>query len=271
MGPRGIVAAGIASLFGIKLSGQVEGAELVTPLVFMIVLGTVLLNATTAGTVAKWLKVTLDSSDGILIVGINPASKFIAKYLRESGRHVALIDNNFNSVEKAKKEGLDAYQHNVYADEIGDNLDFLDVGYLLAMTSSPEVNKFTVQKFQEEFGENGTYRLISPEEMHLEDSKIPNEGLFSKTDDYINLGEIVRDDPYFHEIEITATEQFPELVQGLSNTAHSIPLFIRKKDGMVRIITANITNMNVQEGDVLIYAGREMKDLAVTDDIKEEA
>ena len=43
VGPRGIVAAGIASLFGEKLVKQgVEGAEYITPLVFMIVLGTVL-------------------------------------------------------------------------------------------------------------------------------------------------------------------------------------------------------------------------------------
>jgi NhaP-type Na+/H+ or K+/H+ antiporter len=54
VGPRGIVAAGIASLFGSKLVAQgIEGAEYITPLVFMIVLGTVLLNATTARLFAK--------------------------------------------------------------------------------------------------------------------------------------------------------------------------------------------------------------------------
>ena len=46
VGPRGIVAAGIASLFGLKLASKgVPGAEYITPLVFVIVLGTVLLNA----------------------------------------------------------------------------------------------------------------------------------------------------------------------------------------------------------------------------------
>ena len=54
VGPRGIVAAGIASLFGSKLIKQgVAGAEYITPLVFMIVLGTVLLNATTRQTICK--------------------------------------------------------------------------------------------------------------------------------------------------------------------------------------------------------------------------
>ena len=60
VGPRGIVAAGIASLFGSKLLKQgVEGAEYITPLVFMIVLGTVLLNATTARLFAKIVGVFL--------------------------------------------------------------------------------------------------------------------------------------------------------------------------------------------------------------------
>src|SRR5690606_30837467 len=54
VGPCGIVAAGIASLFGLKLAREaVYGAEYITPLVFMIVLGTVLLNATTARFFAK--------------------------------------------------------------------------------------------------------------------------------------------------------------------------------------------------------------------------
>src|SRR6056297_4254379 len=61
VGPRGIVAAGIASLFGSKLMLRGEpGAEYITPLVFMIVLGTVLLNATTARLFAKLVKVFLN-------------------------------------------------------------------------------------------------------------------------------------------------------------------------------------------------------------------
>ncbi|MFV0541404.1 MAG: cation:proton antiporter, partial [Aestuariibaculum sp.] len=70
VGPRGIVAAGIASLFGSKLIKQgVEDAQYITPLVFMIVLGTVILNATTARLFAKLVGVFLKRSEGILIVG----------------------------------------------------------------------------------------------------------------------------------------------------------------------------------------------------------
>ena len=83
VGPRGIVAAGIASLFGSKLIKQgVEGAEYITPLVFMIVLGTVLLNATTARFFAKILRVFLKKSGGILIFGASEVSQLLGQYLK---------------------------------------------------------------------------------------------------------------------------------------------------------------------------------------------
>ena len=99
VGPRGIVAAGIASLFGSKLAAEgIAGAEYITPLVFMVVLGTVILNATGAGLIAKWLGVLLEKSNGILVVGAHRASRLIGKYLKENGKHVILIDSNTGNI-----------------------------------------------------------------------------------------------------------------------------------------------------------------------------
>ena len=87
VGPRGIVAAGIASLFGSKLMSRGEvGAEYITPLVFMIVLGTVLLNATTARLFAKLVGVFLTKSEGILIIGASKVSRLIGHYLKQNNR-----------------------------------------------------------------------------------------------------------------------------------------------------------------------------------------
>ncbi|NNC62471.1 MAG: sodium:proton antiporter, partial [Eudoraea sp.] len=108
VGPRGIVAAGIASLFGSKLMAKGEpGAEYITPLVFMIVLGTVLLNATTARLFAKWVGVFLERSEGILVIGASRVSRLIANYLKNNNRHVVVIDNNETNIEKCKKMGLE--------------------------------------------------------------------------------------------------------------------------------------------------------------------
>ncbi len=259
VGPRGIVAAGIASLFGLRLTGVIAGAEYVTPLVFMIVAGTVLLNAATARIVAKWLGVIQEASDGVLIIGINRASRHIAKYLKDHNRHVVLIDNNGNSVANAKAEGLEAFQENIYNDELGDNMELLDVGYLLSMTSSPEVNKFAVKKFKDEFGENGTYRLITPEELKSKNNEISKEGLFSKSDDYINLGEVVRDYPEFHEISLDSREHFDEMIEKINARIKSIPLFLKKVNNKIVILTAVNDHLEIQKGDRLVYVGQELE------------
>lgn len=272
VGPRGIVAAGIASLFGLKLvEKNFAGADFITPLVFMIVLGTVLLNATTARLVARWLKVILESSDGVMIVGINRASKFIAKYLHQAGRNVVLIDNNDKSVERALQKGLQAYKHNIYNDQLGDNMEFLDVGYLLAMTSSPEVNTYAVNKFRSEFGENGTYRLVAPEEMNKPDEEIPAEGLFSKTDDYINLGEVVRDFPNYNEVIINSNEHFTQVIGEISKKIKSIPLFLKKDGGKnILILTAHTRDLNIEAGDILVYAGQKVNFETLTEVSKDD-
>ncbi|MEO1654363.1 MAG: sodium:proton antiporter, partial [Bacteroidota bacterium] len=152
VGPRGIVAAGIASLFGIRLINEVPNAEYITPLVFMIVLGTVLLNATTAKPFARLLKVIQDSSNGILVVGAHKAARVIADYLQNNGRHVVLVDSSTANIELANKEGLEAFQANIFTDTLDEQYELLDMGYMIAMTSSQEVNRYAVRKYHKIFG-----------------------------------------------------------------------------------------------------------------------
>ena len=264
VGPRGIVAAGIASLFGLKLVEKgVPGAEFITPLVFMIVLGTVLLNATTARLMARLLGVTQDKSTGVLIVGVNATSKLIAKYLQNSGRHIMLVDNNMNNVKRAQNEGLNAIEANIYKDDFKENLDFVDMGYLMAMTSSAEVNKFAVNKFRKDFGEEGAFRLIAPEE--LRKGEIPAEGLFSNVDDYINVAEVVRDHPKMHELSLQSKEHFMALIAEINKLVKSFPVFIKDKEGKLTLLPANSSDLEINEGDILVYAGKQLEDNIVTD------
>lgn len=258
VGPRGIVAAGIASLFGLKLTMQgTPGAEYITPLVFMIVLGTVLLNATTARVAGKLLGVVLSSSNGILIIGASAVSRLIGKYLQDNGRHVVMLDTNNNNINKAMEMGLNGIQANIYNDDLGENIELSDIGYLMAMTGSNEVNKFATSKFSDEFGENGTFRLITPEELH-EPDKTANLGLFSHTDDYINLSNVARDYPNINEVELKSQEHYLQLINIINQEPKSIPLFVKYKDGFIDIIPSHAENIKVREGTTLAYMGKEI-------------
>ncbi|MFK7935259.1 MAG: cation:proton antiporter [Saprospiraceae bacterium] len=261
VGPRGIVAAGIASLFGLKLVNQgVPYANYLTPLVFMIVLGTVLINATTARLVARLLGVTLDNSDGILFVGANKPALLMAKYLQDSGRHVVLIDNNENNVRKAKERGIEAMRANVYDDSLERDFELLDMGYLIAMTGSNEVNEYVCRKYMDIFGEKGTFRLISAEEIKKDRKELPDEGLFSPVDDYINLSEVARDYPQMQELPLRSKTHFIELVEAINQVDESIPLFVRDNDGRLHMITTHFENMRVETDNALVYMGKEYID-----------
>uniref|UniRef100_UPI00404AF1E4 cation:proton antiporter n=1 Tax=Gelidibacter sp. TaxID=2018083 RepID=UPI00404AF1E4 len=256
VGPRGIVAAGIASLFGTRLVLKGEpGAEYITPLVFTTVLVTVLLNATTARLVAKWLKVYLNVSKGILIVGASEASRVIAKYLQSNNRHVVLIDSNIDNIEKAKLSGLDAMEANVYSEDISNDVEFSDIGYLFAFTGSFEVNKFAINKFKNQLGENGAFRLISSDELRNE-ALIPEQSIFSKKDDYINFSEVARDYPLINELSINSKEHYLELINELNNELKKIPLFVKDLEGELHIICGLSTDFKIEKDFKLVYLGK---------------
>lgn len=257
VGPRGIVAAGIASLFGSKLlSNGVPGAEYITPLVFMIVLGTVLLNATTARLFAKAVKVFLNKSEGILIIGASKVSRLIASYLQKNNRHVVLIDNNETNVNKAAKLGLEAFAANIYADTLSDFIELSDVGYLMALTGNSDINTYAINKFQKDFGENGSFRLVDTDEMNDPENN-PKAGLFSHTDDFIKLTEAARKNPTVHEIVLKDTEHYEGLIEITKADPDIVPLFLKTTTGEIKIISAYSKEFkDIQQGYKLAYLGK---------------
>jgi len=259
VGPRGIVAAGIASLFGLKLANDgVPNAEYITPLVFMVVLGTVLLNATTAKIFAKMLRVIQTGSDGILIVGANKAAILIAQYLKANNRDVIMLDNSPSNVTNAKSNGLEALEANIYKDNMEDNIQLLDIGYLVAMTGSDEVNSFAIKEYKRIFGEKGAYRLISQKEMKGEEEA--PEYLISYKDDYLNINEAARDYPEIQEIEIGEDPSvFFEMLDKINSMPKSIPLFTKSKDGTLENIPVNKSEINIEDCEKLVYLGEKIK------------
>ena len=258
VGPRGIVAAGIASLFGSKLLAKGEpGAEYITPLVFMIVLGTVLLNATTARLFAKFIGVFLTKSEGILIIGASKVSRLIASYLKKNKRHVVIIDNNQANVDKANNLGLDAITANIFSDSLTDNIELNAMGYLMALTGNSDINKFAIDKFKKQFGENGAFRLVNNDEMNDPENN-PEEGLFSHTDDFVKLTDAVRKYPSVNEIELKDAEHYNALIEITKTDNDIIPIFLKTPDNELKIISAFSKEVikDIKDDCKLVYLGK---------------
>jgi len=222
----------------------------------MIVLGTVLLNATTARLFSRLIGVFLTKSNGILIIGASKLSRLLGHYLVNNGRHVVLIDSNQNNIEKAQELGLDALSSDIYSDTLSDNIELNDVGYIMAMTGNSDINSYIIEKFSKEFGENGSYRLVTSDEMNFPE-KSPKEGLFSPTDDYINLMEVTRKYPAIQELDIDDAEHYETLIELASKDQYVIPLFLKDDEGELHIISVYDTKAeNIGKGFKLVYLGK---------------
>ena len=74
--PRGMVAASVSSLFALRLGDLgVPGADALVPLVFTLIIGTVVLQSATARPLARWLKVAEPDPDGVLIFGSDEVAR----------------------------------------------------------------------------------------------------------------------------------------------------------------------------------------------------
>ncbi|WP_369049033.1 cation:proton antiporter [Tenacibaculum sp. UWU-22] len=256
VGPRGIVAAGIASLFGTKLIKEgFAGAEYITPLVFLIVLGTVLLNATTARLFAKLVGVFLKNSDAIVIIGASKVARVIAKYLTANDRRVVLLDQNKNYIDQAISDGLEAFDVNIYREGVSDNIELSDVGYLIAMTGSDIVNKYAVKEFSKTYGEKGAYRIATPNEVKTHKLE-NNDVLFTQYDDYFNLNESARDYPIINELQVSSPEDYLDKIKLLNNELKAIPIFVKRTGEFDIISTFNTSK--IKQNDVIVYLGKKL-------------
>ena len=159
----------------------------------------------------------------------------------------------------AQELGLEAINTDIYSESLDDNIELNDVGFLMALTGSADINRYAIDKFSEQFGENGSFRLITIDEMNDPDNS-PKEGLFSHTDDFIQLSEVARKFPKIHEIEINSREHFEKLIEITNNDEDIIPLLVKDKKGVLEIISSNNKAIaHIEKGYKLVYLGKRIK------------
>ena len=257
IGPKGIVAAAVASLFSlyllsdkIRLPEELRAdVELLVPLTFMVILGTVTLNGLLAKPVAKLLRVVGEEKNGLMILGANEGSIAIAKYLEKKGFSSTLMDLSKENIRHAKAEGLHAEERNILAEE-NEDLNLEDAGYLLALTSSNDVNIFACRKLKNDIGDR-VYRLITANEIKFSALSRPNHILFDQQTDYFKLIEMVRKYPTVQEVIIKSQNQFDDI---MNNKIEFIPLMVVRKES-IHVVTVDFEYQFI-EGDCLAYIGK---------------
>lgn len=152
LGPRGIVAASVATFFALELTdmGHAEGRGLVS-LVFAVVLATVLIEGSLAGYLARLFKVMPKHT---IIVGADETARLLAAELTTAGETVSLIDTDKESCGLAGAlRGV-----RVFCDDATDlavlrRAGAEDARCLIAATTSDKLNLLVCQVARAAFGE----------------------------------------------------------------------------------------------------------------------
>ncbi|GAD90304.1 putative CPA1 family transporter [Vibrio halioticoli NBRC 102217] len=158
--PRGIVAASISALFAIKLYAfGIDEAKLLVPLVFMVIIGTVVLQSATARPLANFLGVAERSPRGFLIIGANDVARTIALALAKYDLRVVVTDSNWDYISQAKMSGLEFYYGNPTSSHADEYLDLIGVGHVVALSPDKHFNIMACMQYLSDFGENRVFCL----------------------------------------------------------------------------------------------------------------
>lgn len=179
--PRGIVAASVASVFGLKLvtlSGEEGGvsfdqAALLSPVTFLVILGTVAFCGLGAGPLARRLNLADANPQGILFAGASRWVREVAIVLKKYDIRVLLVDTNYGNVTAARLADLSAKCGNVLSEQVQEEQDLAGIGKFLAVTPSDEVNTLAAMEYMHVFSRANVYQLPSRGKTHGRWQSIP--------------------------------------------------------------------------------------------------
>jgi hypothetical protein len=124
------------------------------------------------------------------------------------------------------------------------------------MTGSDEIKKQAMSKFGKRFGENGTFRLISSQELKNK-AREKNGELFCKTHDYVRLTEVAQEFPSIQEIRVTNHEMYLNIIKLINDNKDAIPLFVKNPAGYIALID-NLKEVEAEDGSIIAYLGKPM-------------
>jgi NhaP-type Na+/H+ or K+/H+ antiporter len=170
MGPRGIVAASMATLMSLELKAWgIQGGAVIGPLVFLTVIITVLIEGSGAGWIARRLNVMPKK---VLIVGADEIALKLAKQLSREGESVTVVDRDPDQIRNAVSMGLNAVLGDAAEDAVLAKVGAGWCSALVAATQSDKTNLLVCQNARAKYPE---LRLIA----RVNDSK--NAEAFQKS------------------------------------------------------------------------------------------
>ncbi|WP_426690435.1 cation:proton antiporter [Rhodanobacter ginsengiterrae] len=240
--PRGIVAASVSALFALRLSALgVPGADALVPLVFTLIIGTVVFQSATARPLALWLKVAEPEPRGVLIFGSDAVARAIGKALDEADFHVVLADDDWDGIRLARMEGRKTFFGNPSSPHAERHLDLTGIGRLLAVSTHRERNSLACVHYRQEFGREKVYRLrnLTPQENTDRAALAGNllaPPLFDETMTHGRFAEMLEHGWRIKQTKLSATFDWPHFIEQYGS--NTVLMFGVEEKGTLRVASA---------------------------------
>lgn len=159
--PRGIVAASVSAVFALQLHRLgVHGGNALVPLVFIMIIGTVVVQGLTARPLARRLGVAQPEPRGVLVYGADRVARTLAAALmRWRELRVVVADDHWEGVSEARMAGIETFFGNPVSRRAEHGMDLTGIGHLLALSPRRELNALACMYYRGLFGRDGVYRL----------------------------------------------------------------------------------------------------------------
>lgn len=242
--PRGIVAAAVGSVFALSMAeAGIVDADKIVPLIFTVIIITVVLNSLTATPLARLLGVRQPPPSTLLIIGANHVARAIGKGLQDQEIDVHLSDPAWENCKMARMDGLPCYYGNPQSEHAERYLPLTSISKVLALSPNRHHNALGVQYFSHLYSEKRVFSLRSSQG-HAKANKdsatfLSRQILFGEKGSYAKLSSLVSKGGKVSTTRLSEEfdwQQYQEL------NAEAIPLFILDANKRIRVITYDMAN-----------------------------
>lgn len=272
IGPRGIVAAAVSALFALKLEAEgVAQAELLVPLTFIVIIGTVIIQSATAGSLARRLDVAEPEPRGFLIIGANVVARTIASVLKQYNIPVLLTDSSWDNIRAARMAGLETFFGNPVSEYADQKLDLVGIGKVMALSPQRDLNVIASMRYRAEFGQTKVYTLLTSgdtnaSEKHQISAEHRGYTLFDRNLTYSKFASLLSQGATLRKTRLTEEFRFENYMN--TKGKDGVPLFAITPKGKLEIFVAD-GQLAPQVGWTVISLVTERAPVVGTDNIPE--
>lgn len=253
--PRGVVAAAVAGVFGPALADHgYSGGDLLLPLVFALILITVVVHGFSLPWLAQRLGLSAPKEGGLLIAGATPWSTGLAEVLQKREIPVLLADSSWHRLRTARLAGVPVYFGELLSEEAETSVELGEMGSLLAATSNDAYNALICGHFASELGRQQVFQLPpgEPQEKRRPTPGARGRTAFAEEAQYEKLEREWYLGWGFQGGNITQDYGSDAFLAGLPEGA--LPLLVMGQKGTVQVIEAG-RPLKAQPGSRVLWFG----------------